>query len=77
MIAEIEAFGSVLAQARRASRNTVASYRRDLRDFNYYLLGGTTALAADGKTVDAGRVTADHVRNYFAGLINAWMSRAT
>lgn len=77
MIAEIEAFGSVLAQARRASRNTVASYARDLRDFNDYLLGGATALGSGGKTVDPDKITVDHVRNYLAVLIDARMSRAT
>jgi integrase/recombinase XerC len=77
VIAEIEAFGSVLGQARRAARNTVASYGRDLKDFHDFLLRGATAFGADARTIDPGAITADHVRNYLAELINARMSRAT
>jgi site-specific recombinase XerD len=33
MIADIEQFASALGNAARASRNTVASYKRDLKKF--------------------------------------------
>lgn len=77
MVDQIEAFASALAQAARASRNTVTSYRRDLKDFREYLMGGRTALDETGKQVDADKITADHVRNYLAAMMRAAASRAT
>lgn len=76
MIAEIEAFASAMAGASRASRNTVSAYRRDLLDFNTYLMSGRTALDGSGKKVDFHAITADHVRNYLAAVIRD-ASRAT
>ena len=76
MIAEIEAFASAMAGASRASRNTVSAYRRDLLDFNAYLMGGRTALDGTRKNVDSDAITADHVRNYLAAVMRG-ASRAT
>ena len=76
MLEEIEAFASAIAGASRASRNTVTGYRRDLIDFQGYLMGGRTTLAADGKGVDTVAITADHVRKYLA-LVMRGASRAT
>ncbi len=77
MIDEIEAFATALGQAARASRNTVVSYRRDLKHFCEYLLHGTTALGVDGSKVDPDRINADHVRNYLAELLRRQASSAT
>jgi integrase/recombinase XerC len=77
MIDEIEAFASAMRGALRAAHNTTLSYRRDLRDFRGYLMSGRTALDASGDKIDAGKVTADHIRNYLAQLIRAKASRAT
>lgn len=76
MVEEIEAFAEALAKAARASRNTVMSYRRDLRDFCEYLLRGTTALDDNGTAVQPDRITADHVRNYMAVMMKT-VSKAT
>lgn len=73
---EIEAFASAIAGASRASRNTVNAYRRDLQDFREYLLGGRTALDAQGGQVDPGAITADHILNYLAAVMRT-ASRAT
>jgi integrase/recombinase XerC len=77
MVSEIEGFAAALGQAARASRNTVASYRRDLKDFREYLLRGTTAMKANPNEVDPEQITADHVRNYLAELLRSGTSRAT
>ncbi len=77
MIAEIEAFASALGQAARAARNTVTSYKRDLKDFREYLLNGTTAVSQPGSNIDPDRIGADHVRNYLAELLRHGTSRAT
>ena len=74
---EIEAFALALGQAQRAAANTVSSYKRDLKDFREYLLGGRTALAGHGKEVDSGKITADHARNYLAEMMRSGASRAT
>jgi integrase/recombinase XerC len=76
MVDQIEAFASALAQAARASRNTVTSYRRDLKHFREYLMGGRTALDETGKQIDADKITADHVRNYLAAMMRT-ASQAT
>jgi integrase/recombinase XerC len=77
MIDEIEAFASAMRGAMRAAHNTTLSYRRDLKDFHGYLMGGRTALDVAGDNIDSGKVTADHIRNYLAELIRARASRAT
>lgn len=77
VVDEIEAFASALAGVVRASPNTVAGYRRDLKDFQHYLSEGTTAVSRNRKTVDANLITAEHVRNYLAHLMKAGASRAT
>jgi len=77
MIAEIEQFASTLGNAARASRNTVASYKRDLKDFCEYLLEGGTALDEHTGAVEPDRIRADHVRNYLAELLRGGSSRAT
>ena len=63
MIDEIEAFASAMRGAVRAAPNTALSYRRDLKDFHGYLMGGRTALDTAGDKIDSGKVTADHIRN--------------
>ncbi|HKV53963.1 MAG TPA: tyrosine-type recombinase/integrase [Candidatus Binataceae bacterium] len=77
MVSEIEAFASAIGMAERAARNTVAAYRRDLKDFRDYLLRGSSALDDDGGQIDPERITADHVRNYLADLLGHGTSRAT
>ena len=75
MIAEVEAFASALGRAARASRNTVAGYRRDLMDFRRFLLERGWALAG-AERVDPDAVTDDHVRGYLAEMLKR-ATRAT
>jgi integrase/recombinase XerC len=77
MVEEIEAFAGALANASHAAANTVAAYRRDLKDFREYLLRGHTALNDDAKCVLPDKITADHVRNYLAETMRNGASRAT
>ncbi len=77
MVEEIEAFAGALANASRAAANTVAAYRRDLKDFCQYLLRGHTALNDDAATVLPDKITDDHVRNYLAETMRSGASRAT
>jgi integrase/recombinase XerC len=77
MIVEIEQFVSAIANAARASRNTAASYKRDLKKFCEYLLEGTTAVDEHTGLIDPDRIQADHVRNYLAELLSGGSSRAT
>jgi integrase/recombinase XerC len=77
MIVEIEQFASVIANAARASRNTTASYKRDLKKFCEYLLQGTTAIDEHTGVIEPDRIRADHVRNYLAELLRGGSSRAT
>ena len=77
MIVEIEQFASALENAARASRNTAASYKRDLRDFCQYLLGGATAADKDAGVIEPDFIRAEHVRNYLAELLRHGRSRAT
>src|SRR5216683_3114074 len=77
MIVEIEKFASALGHAVGASRNTVASYKRDLKNFCEYLLDGTTAVSAQTGAIEPDRISADHVRNYLAALLRGGSSRAT
>ncbi|HUY19519.1 MAG TPA: tyrosine recombinase XerC [Candidatus Binataceae bacterium] len=68
MIVEVEAFASALGRAGRASRNTVAGYRRDLIDFRRFLLERGWAVDG-GERVNPDRVTDDHVRSYLAEML--------
>jgi integrase/recombinase XerC len=77
MIDEVEQFASAIAKAARASSNTVASYKRDLKKFCEYLLKGTTAVDEHTGLVEADRIQTDHVRNYLAELLHRGSSRAT
>ena len=77
MIVEIEQFTSVIANAARASCNTAASYKRDLKKFCEYLLQGTTAIDEHTGVIEPDRIRADHVRNYLAELLRSGSSRAT
>jgi integrase/recombinase XerC len=77
MIDEVEQFASVIAKAARASRNTVASYKRDLKKFCEYLLERTTAVDEHTGLVEPDRIQTDHVRNYLAELLHRGSSRAT
>ncbi len=77
MVEEIEAFAGALANASRAAANTVAAYRRDLKDFCQYLLRGLTALNDDAAAILPDKITADHVRNYLAETMRSGASRAT
>jgi integrase/recombinase XerC len=77
MIVAIEQFVSALKNAARTSRNTAASYRRDLNHFCDYLLEGTTAVDQQSGAVDPELIGADHVRNYLAELLRRRNSRAT
>lgn len=76
MLIEIEQFASFFEHAAHASRNTVASYKRDLTDFREYLLGGNTAVDETGE-VEPDSIRAEHVRNYLAELLRRGSSRAT
>jgi integrase/recombinase XerC len=77
MIIEIEQFASAIGKAARASRNTVASYKRDLKNFCEYLLEGTTAVDEHTGVIEPDCIRADHVRNYLAELLRGGSSRAT
>ena len=70
MIGEIEAFARALAKALRAAPNTVKSYRRDLADFNRYLMEfGPSALDEKRATVVPEKITVEHVRSYLAAVM--------
>jgi integrase/recombinase XerC len=77
MIVEIEQFASALENVARASRNTVASYKRDLKDFCSYLRDGKTAADEHTDVVEPDCIEAAHVRNYLAELLRRGTSRAT
>jgi|SRR5579863_1126879 len=77
MVEEIEAFSAAMLGATRAAKNTVSSYRRDLKDFHGYLTSGRSALDAGGKRVMLDAITADHVRNYLAAMMKTPAARAT
>ncbi len=72
MIVEVEAFAAALGGAGRASRNTVAAYRRDLMDFRRFLLERGWALEG-GERVNPDAVTDDHVRDYLAEMLKRAM----
>jgi integrase/recombinase XerC len=76
MIVEVEQFAAELENAARASRNTVASYRRDLKHFCQYL-AGATALQNHSGVLEPDRIRAEDVRNYLANLLREGRSRAT
>jgi integrase/recombinase XerC len=77
MIVEIEQFACALENAAGASRNTAASYKRDLKHFREYLLEGTTAVDEHTGVIEPDRIGAEHVRNYLAELLRRGSSRAT
>jgi len=77
MIEEIDAFAAALLGASRAAKNTVQSYRRDLKDFHGYLLSGRTASDDAGGRVNPDLITTDHVRNYLAAMMRSRAARAT
>lgn len=77
MLQEIEAFAGAMLDAERAAKNTVSSYRRDLKDFHGYLMSGRTALDDAGDIIDSSKITSDHIRNYLAAMIKSAASRAT
>jgi integrase/recombinase XerC len=74
---EIDAFAGALRGALRAAPNTVASYWRDLNDFQGYLRDGQTACEAVDGPINPDLIAADHVRNYLARLMRAGAARAT
>lgn len=75
MTAEVEAFASALGRAGRASRNTVESYRLDLKDFSRFLR--EQGWACDGaERIDPDAITDDHVRGYLAEMLKR-ATRAT
>ncbi len=55
----IEAFLDMMSAERGASANTLAAYRRDLKDFHGWLAG---------RGSDAKRAVRDDVRKYLVGL---------
>jgi integrase/recombinase XerC len=73
---DITAFISALAKASRASENTVKSYRRDLDDFGRFLIERGKSTADKSGAIVTARITADHVRDYLATLMDR-SSRAT
>jgi integrase/recombinase XerC len=77
MIGEIEQFASVLGDAVRASRNTVESYKRDLKKFCEYLHDSASAIDPESGNVMPDLIHADHVRSYLALLLRKGNSRAT
>jgi integrase/recombinase XerC len=77
MVEEVEAFVVAMRGVARAAKNTVDSYRRDLKDFHGYLMSGRTALDGSGSKVDPHKITANHIRNYLADLMKTGASRAT
>jgi len=77
MIEEIDAFAAALSGAARAAKNTVQSYRRDLKDFHGYLLSGRTASDKAAGRINPDLITTDHVRNYLAAMMRSEAARAT
>ena len=77
MIEEITAFVTALGKASRAAANTVTAYRHDLEDFNRYLIErAPSTLDEKGESVVPEKISADHVRNYLADVMEH-ASRAT
>ncbi len=68
MMAEVEAFAAALGRAGRASRHTVAGYRRDLMDFRRFLIERGWALEG-AEQVRPDAVTDEHVRGYLAEML--------
>jgi integrase/recombinase XerC len=77
MVEAVEEFSASMLGAARAARNTVSSYRRDLKDFHGYLMSGHTALDHEHKAVMVDAITADHIRNYLAAMMRTPAARAT
>jgi integrase/recombinase XerC len=77
VIAEIEAFGQALGKASRAAANTVKGYRRDLADFDRYLMERAPSTLDEGRErVMPEKITVEHVRGYLAEVMKH-ASRAT
>ncbi|MGH7932790.1 MAG: tyrosine-type recombinase/integrase [Candidatus Binataceae bacterium] len=72
----MESFANALGKAARASANTVASYKRDLKDFREFLIGRNSNVLDHDRRVVPERITADHIRIYLAEMMKI-ASRAT
>lgn len=68
MSREIESFVAALGAVARASRHTVAAYRRDLLDFRAFLLDRAAALDRGHDEVAVAAITPDHIRLYLGSL---------
>jgi integrase/recombinase XerC len=73
---ELPAFISALGKASRAAENTLKGYRRDLEDFARFLTEGSQSVLDDNGAIISARISADHVRNYLADVMDR-SSRAT
>lgn len=73
---DLAAFISALGKASGASSNTVKSYQRDLEDFARFLGVRGKSTLSEGSTIITARITADHVRDYLAAILDR-ASRAT
>lgn len=69
MTEELERYGAYLRRERGASDNTVASYLRDMSQFQAYLLGG------DGTPLE--RATAQHIQAYISHMQGRGKSAAS
>jgi integrase/recombinase XerC len=75
-VEELPAFISALGKASRAAENTLKGYRRDLEDFVRFLTERSPSLLDDGGAIITEQISADHVRNYLADVMDR-SSRAT
>jgi integrase/recombinase XerC len=74
---EIPTFISAIGKASRAAENTLKGYRRDLEDFARFLSErGRSTIDGKSGAIITGRITADHVRDYLAAVMDR-SSRAT
>ncbi|MGH8012013.1 MAG: tyrosine-type recombinase/integrase [Candidatus Binataceae bacterium] len=76
MVGEIESFVEALGKAARASKHTVAAYRRDLEDFRQFLIRRGGEVRGAENEVIPGLIGADHIRDYL-GEVMKRASRAT
>ncbi|MGH7917707.1 MAG: tyrosine-type recombinase/integrase [Candidatus Binataceae bacterium] len=76
MVGEIESFVEALSKAARASKHTVAAYRRDLEDFRQFLLRHGGEVCGADNEVMPDLIGTGEIRDYLAEMMKH-ASRAT
>jgi integrase/recombinase XerC len=76
MLAEIESFIAALSGAARLSVNTARAYRRDLLDFNRFLVSLKDVEDSNGNEINLTAINDEHIRLYLANIMKK-ASRAT